>query len=310
MLPGLVDSVASRCAFQHRVHAAVGRATARLTANQVRGRYLFPPFLLLFDSPWWELSPPQPDWVPKDGGFVPAGTPSQGIEAFYEKEAQAECYVAQLLSIYATQRELYGDAAFDRAFRTDEIIIGRPEVYFASPVGSHAVWDRPYRWRALLIGPEDQNKDPGPVLAALGPRAFSGLTGIVKDQKGGDLSNENFTIVSVSPRGNEALRTRGFAGIATLATEALRAYQVSRAYLAHGRAVREAKERIEAIYADPLLADVMVYTHPYGVVPIGYLVRTKLKRKLAAMEVWLYTNGREDHLYRRYREAFRSGLLR
>ncbi len=300
LLPAAADGPASRLAWQHRVSEALVRATDKLTAATKAGRYKFPQ-LLFWNSPFFQFHPPRPEWTERERMFVVVGRPSAALEAIYRRGALAECYTGQWVLVYATMYELFGAEAFDAAFPAPEVVVGRPSDVRTTPIGQTMLGDRTYPYRALLIPPEQTRQDPGATLAALGPLALVGLTGIVRNQDETDGANQNLTIVSVSPRAAEALRTQGgFGQIARLGRQAAEAWN-ARGGGPFGGGNREAAALLERTLADPLLAEIRVYVHPFGVVPLAEMFRHELDDTEKPLYVLPYVHGREDLFYRRYR---------
>jgi hypothetical protein len=308
-LPSLADSVPTRLGWLRRLVPAVDAATRKLSAAAASGRYIFPQLLFL-DNPFWALAPPQPEWV-RDGDVWRASTSSaRAIEAFYERKGATECYAAQILAGFAIQYELFGAARFDRLFRPEEVALGQPAAYHRTAYGRHVAADARPAWWALLIGGEDQKRDSSVVLARYGPLAFTGLTGIVRDQTGGTDCNENFTIVSISPAAVEEIRASGgFRIVAQATVEARDHHLATRAMFGTAKTIREHKRAIDAIFERPIFRDLRLYIHPYGVVPLAQIARKKILTKDASVETSLYLHGREDAFFRLYREAFLRDAL-
>jgi hypothetical protein len=302
-LAALADAVPTRLAFQHRLAPAVKEATRRLSEASAADRYVFPQWLCI-NALLFSLSPPQPAWVEADGVWRPRDRPSSGIVAFYEQPAEAECYVGQWLAAYATQYELYGPERFDTVFDREEIVLGRPLMIKPTPIGRTTRNDLPLPWWALLLRPEDRREDPAVALARHGPMAFVGLTGIVRNQRERVYSNDNFMIVSVSPRANAILLEQGgLAYVRRRATEAREHHQRSLWWLAPDASGAEGRRCRDEVLADPVFEEIQVYVHPFGVVSLGFIVRRWISVR-SPTEVVLYLHGREDAFFRRYRDAF------
>ena len=300
-LPALSDSMPSLGAYNHRLAIAVKRATEKLTAASDVDRYVFPKVLVL-DSPWWQLHPPEPEWVEVEKLWHPQGSPARAIEAFYTRDATAECYVGQLVALWATQYELLGPQWFDEAYRTDEIWIGRPTLVENVPFSWHRDTPGYHRRRGLYILGARQNEDPGAVLGELGHIALAGRCGIIQNQDDGYFCNENFVIVSATPRAAAQLRLKGgFRYVAEQTQEALSLHKSTKNLLAPGDEIFRKEREVERILAQPVFAEIMVYIHPFGVVPLREIVEKKLKHKTAAIEISLYSSGRDYAFYLRYR---------
>jgi hypothetical protein len=61
--------------------------------------------------------------------------------------------------------------------------------------------------------------------------------------------------------------------------------------------------------ADPAFSEFIVYVHPFGNMSIVDIVHKKLKQGSTPISVSLYTHGREDAFFRRYRDAVRARCL-
>ncbi|MHC5011210.1 MAG: hypothetical protein ACYTG6_09700 [Planctomycetota bacterium] len=312
-LAAIADAPPSRCAFKQKIHVAARRAARKLTAITERGGYGFPRILFVND-PFFRLRPPQPPWKASENGrvFHPATSSAEAIEVIYERGGLAECYAGQLTAIWATQYELYGAEWFDEVFATEEVALGRPDDFHATALGQYARMDVEHRWRALLIVGEDQEKDPGLVLANYGPKAFSGLTGIVMDQNLEDSgANQNFMIVSVSPRAVEQMRANdGFAYLTELSRRAHA--QMERAGgMFTSRCVREACERkIDEIFTSPVFTEIWVYVHPFGILTMGELFRREMEQDGVPVFIIFYAHGLEEALYQKFRAAFKAKWAR
>ena len=302
-LAPLSESPASRGAWQLKVAPAVARATARLQANCDRGNYTFPQ-LLVIDSPFWGLEPPEPEWV-EDGIVWRARTsPGRAIEGFYDKVAVAECYAAQLVAVFAVQYEVHGPESFDQAFRPEEVQIGKPPAVQSSPFGSGLPRCDDNPRRALFLEAGD-TRDPFVVLALAGPKAFAGVPGILRDQDRQKYCNENFVLVSMSPAATALLaREGGLEHIRARTAEALGEFRAARSPFATAASIEASQARMREILASPVFTGMRMYIHPYGIVTLGEMVVKKLERMNAAIEVFPYLSAREEGFYRRYRLAF------
>ncbi len=67
--------------------------------------------------------------------------------------------------------------------------------------------------------------------------------------------------------------------------------------------------RLRQLLAEPLFTELMIYVHPFGNIPLADIVRKKLDKVDTPLELVIYTHGREDGLYQRYRKAFKQGWL-
>jgi hypothetical protein len=217
-----------------------------------------------------------------------------------------ECYAAQWVAIFATQYELYGPEWFDEVFAPEELVLGRPPEIREFPIGSRTKVEIQHPWRALVIPEAQRRYDPALVLAQYGPRAFTGVTGIVLNQDPETYSNENVMIVSASQAVLDQLRRGG--GLCVIAQRAKEAWQHYRRstgwFTAHGIKA-PAQAALERVFSEPVFSELIVYGHPYGVVPLRVIVEKKMAETRSPVYLQLYLNGVEDFLYQRYREAWK-----
>jgi hypothetical protein len=305
----IADGTSSRCAYQLRLAPAVREATRKLAEAEDRGDLSFPK-LLGITSPWWRFEPPMPEWASRENLWEANGSPAGAIEAVYSKPGLAECYSAQWIAVFAAQYELYGKEFFDAAFKPEEVAVGPPDDVLTKTTFGKVSKDMVAyaRW-ALLIGPEDAQVDATISLARHGPAAFVGLTGIVRDARGGERANQNFVVVSVSPRVSDSLvgcGTPTFYEASCAATEHL-GTRLGR--LASASVRRQQRDRLKAYLEQPLFSEFIVYVHPFGVVPLGEVVLSEMEKIEGPVHVMLYLHGREDAFFQRYRQAWRARWL-
>ncbi|MDJ0973797.1 MAG: hypothetical protein QNJ98_05010 [Planctomycetota bacterium] len=310
-LPSISNSVASRCAYKHRIALAVRRAVDRLVRLTEAQRYKFPKYLFgAVDSPWFRMRMPQPEWQLKDRVWVAKDSARAAMDTFYRRGATAECYGGQAIAVFSIQYELYGPEAFDKVFAGDDLAIGRPLDIKSTPLGKLTHWTARFPWRALMIPEKEQRRDSLLVLARHGRMAFVGLSGIVRNQKADVQSNENFIITSISKRAlDDAVKGGGLPHFSKQMTQVWEAAAPGRGLLALPSKKRAAAKRVDELLAQPIFTELMLYVHPYGDIPLADIVRKKLEKVDTPLEVVIYAHGREDGLYQRYREAFRKGWL-
>lgn len=303
-LPQLSSSMPSLAAWNHRLAIGTQRATEKLAAASEADRYIFPRVLVL-DSPWWQLDPPQPEWEKFGKIWHARESSARAIEAFYTKEAVAECYVAQLVALFASQYEVMGSRWFDEAYAPKDLTIGRPHLIEFTPFSWNSKRQGYHSRRALYILQTPEERDPGVVLGELGHIAFAGKCGIIQNQDDGYFCNENFVIVSATARAAEEMRAKGgFKYVGEQTVEALRLHKSSKNLLAPGDEVFRKEQAVERILAAPIFSEIVIYVHPFGVVPLGKIVGKKLKHKTAAIEINLYCCGRDYAFYERYRMSW------
>ncbi|MFM8980251.1 MAG: hypothetical protein ACKOSS_07300 [Planctomycetia bacterium] len=300
MLPLFTDGSATRLAWQHRVEEAGKVATDKLTALTKAKRWKFPPFLF-WNTPFFQFHPPPEAWAVEKGVYHASGSASQAIESIYLRGGLAECYTAQWIASYALQYELFGREAFDEVLPGTDMVVGKPEDLKPTALGQLMLSDRTYPYRALFLRPADLATDAGLFLARLGPKAFAGITGIVRAHDKGNDCNQNLTHVSMTPRACALLRERGGLPWVSEAGKQLHALIRSRA--------PEAKAQKAALLADPVLAEWLVYVHPFGTVSLGWMLDYEIGDEGKSAYVMLYLHAREDHFYQRYREAFERRWL-
>jgi hypothetical protein len=301
----IADGLPSRAAYKILLEPAVVAATKKLDAAERAGRYLFPEILGI-GIPIFTMNPPRPEWVRESRVCRARASPSAAIEAFYERGSVMECYAAQWIAIFATQYELYGPEWFDEAFESEELVLGRPPDIREFPIGSRTKVEIQHPWRALVIPEAQRRYDASLVLAQYGPRAFTGVTGIVLNQDPETYSNENVMIVSASPAVLEQLRRGGgLCVIAQRSKEAWVQYRRSTGWFTSHAIKAPAKAALESVLSEPVFSELMVYGHPYGVVPLRVIVEKKMAETRSPVYLQLYLNGVEDFLYQRYREAWK-----
>ena len=316
LLQALLDDPATICAYAFQLGAATQRAASALQGNAS----------FRFSGPqlgWIGFGLPGPraqGWQRTRSfgrGFVPSTGNSQALQAFYSGAVRAECGVGRQIAQLATQRELYGDAAFDTEFAADELSIG---TFLAL-----------HDTDSILLGAHagDFFADGKAVrTSAMGRQAFVGVPGFIEHvyDKGtlDDLSNqaENFVVVSVGEGAAQALAVHG--GLAwydqrnaELWTLAQRIPRVGRRYFERLlferdpdlRARLEPRyhdtlARMDQLLDDPFYQQFVIYVHPRGIRPIGYHVARLLDRNpRTPFSIDLAVHNLHTTLYRRWREA-------
>ncbi|CRX67410.1 unnamed protein product [Stenotrophomonas maltophilia] len=316
LLQQLLDDPATVCAYAFELGAATRRATSALQGN-----------------PTFRFSGPQLGWIgfglqgaPAQGwqrtrsfgrGFVPRAGNSHALQAFYSGAVRAECGVGRQVAQLATQRELYGDAAFDTGFAAEELSIG---TFLAL-----------HDTDSILLGAHagDLFADGKAVrTSAMGRQAFVGVPGFIEHvyDKGtlDDLSNqaENFVVVEVGEGAAQALALH--AGLAwydqrnaelwKLAQDIPRAGQryFERLLFERDPQLRArlapryhaALVRMDQLLDDPFYQQFVIYVHPRGIRPIGYhIVRLLDRNPRTPFSIDLAVHNLHTTLYRRWREA-------
>jgi hypothetical protein len=305
LLPGIADSIPTRLAWQHRVRIATEAVCTRLAAAADRGTYSFPR-LLGITSPVFVFEPPAGLWSRQGDLYTPVGSPSAAIVAFESKSCLAECLVAQMVATLAIQRELLGSEAFDEAYSAADATVGSAEQYMTTPIGHSLAHPGEGPWQALLLTETEAGSgDVGAQLARYGPMAFPGLTGILQDEKGTTLSNDNFVLVSVSEAACETLRTKGgYAYVTALTREWRQADAAERQPFQTAAKLKPFRERAAAIESDPVMTGIRLYIHPYGIETLGHAVGRPRHKNRTASEIYPYTCARDDEYFRRYRDTW------
>ncbi|OFU88252.1 MULTISPECIES: hypothetical protein [Stenotrophomonas] len=316
LLQQLLDDPATICAYAFQLGAATRRATSALQGN-----------------PTFRFSGPQLGWIgfglqgaPAQGwqrtrsfgrGFVPRAGNSHALEAFYSGAVRAECGVGRQVAQLATQRELYGDAAFDTGFAAEELSIG---TFLAL-----------HDTDSILLGAHagDFFADGKAVrTSAMGRQAFVGVPGFIEHvyDKGtlDDLSNqaENFVVVEVGEGAAQALALH--AGLAWYDQRNAELWKLAQDIPRIGQRYFErllferdpqlrarlapryhaALVRMVQLLDDPFYQQFVIYVHPRGIRPIGYhIVRLLDRNPRTPFSIDLAVHNLHTTLYRRWREA-------
>lgn len=316
LLQQLLDDPATVCAYAFELGAATQRAASALQ-----------------DNPTFRFSGPQLGWIgfglqgPRaqgwqrtrsfGRGFVPSASNSHALEAFYSGAVRAECGVGRQVAQLATQRELYGDAAFDTEFAADELSIG---TFLAL-----------HETDSILLGAHagDFFADGKAVrTSAMGRQAFVGVPGFIEHvyDKGtlDDLSNqaENFVVVEVGEGAAQALAEHG--GLAWYDQRNVELWKLAQGIPRIGqryferllferdpnlRARLEPRyhdtlARMDQLLDDPFYQQFVIYVHPRGIRPIGYHIARLLDRNpRTPFSIDLAVHNLHTTLYRRWREA-------
>lgn len=316
LLQQLLDDPATVCAYAFELGAATRRATSALQGN-----------------PTFRFSGPQLGWIgfglqgaPAQGwqrtrsfgrGFVPRAGNSHALQAFYSGAVRAECGVGRQVAQLATQRELYGDAAFDTGFAAEELSIG---TFLAL-----------HDTDSILLGAHagDLFADGKAVrTSAMERQAFVGVPGFIEHvyDKGtlDDLSNqaENFVVVEVGEGAAQALALH--AGLAWYDQRNAELWKLAQDIPRIGQRYFErllferdpqlrarlapryhaALVRMDQLLDDPFYQQFVIYVHPRGIRPIGYhIVRLLDRNPRTPFSIDLAVHNLHTTLYRRWREA-------
>ncbi|NMT35067.1 hypothetical protein HGQ62_10515 [Stenotrophomonas maltophilia] len=316
LLQQLLEDPATVCAYAFELGAATRRATSALQGNAT-----------------FRFSGPQLGWIgfglrgaPAQGwqrtrsfgrGFVPSAGNSHALQAFYSGAVRAECGVGRQVAQLATQRELYGDAAFDTEFAADELSIGTFLALHATDsilLGSHA-------GEFFADGKAVRT-------SAMGRQAFVGVPGFIEHVYDNgtldDLSNqaENFVVVTVGEGAAQALAQHG--GLAWYDQRNAELWKLAQDIPRIGQRYFErllferdpqlrarlapryhdTLARMDQLLDDPFYQQFVIYVHPRGIRPIGYHVARLLDRNpRTPFSIDLAVHNLHTTLYRRWREA-------
>lgn len=289
-LQTLVEDPATVCAYAFVLGEATRRAATRLQ-----------------DNPGYRFSALQLGWI----GFGPGGARAQGwegfrsfgrgyqphgsnsaaLQAFYDGRVRSECGVGRQVAQLATQRELYGDAAFDTAFTAGELSIGT----FLTLHDTDSILLGHHAGAFLADGKAVRTSQRG-------RQAFVGAPGFIEHVFDpvylDDINNqaENFVIVDVSDAAAHALREHGgFAhydrinariwalagrmpGPGLRRFERLLAERDPELRAALPAAQQPLLAELDALLDDPFYRQFVIYVHPRGIRPVGYHIARLLDR--------------------------------
>ncbi|OFS93692.1 hypothetical protein HMPREF3113_10035 [Stenotrophomonas sp. HMSC10F06] len=315
-LPTLFDDPGTVCAYAFKLGAATRRAT---TALQNNDGFRFSALQLGWigfgaggaQAKGWER------FRSFGRGYQPAEANSAALQTFYEGRVRAECGVGRQVAQLATQRELYGDAAFDREFSADELSIGT----FLTLHETDSILLGRHAGEFLADGKAKQT-------ALRGRQAFVGTPGFIEhvfERKYlDDINNqaENFVVVDVSDAAARALREHD--GFAYYDQINRRIWSLAQRMPGPGprRFERLLIERdpiwrrevpaeqqpllkeLDALLDDPFYQGFLIYVHPRGIRPIGYHIARLLDRNpRTPFAIELGLHNLHTTLYRRWIQA-------
>lgn len=314
-LRALLDAPATRCAYMFALGDATRRATAALAGN-----------------PGYRFSALQLGWIgfgPGGAraqgwqrfrsfgrGYRPAGSNAAALDAFYRGRVRSECGVGRQVAQLATQRELYGDRAFDAEFAPGELSIG--------------TFLTLHRTDSILLGAHagDLFADGHAVKTSrMGRQAFMGVPGFVfhvfDRSHLDDINNqaENFVVVDVDAAAAQALAAHG--GLAHYDAVNRQLWELAQDLRADGvrhfqrllvegdaglratldPARHERLSRMEALLDDPFYRGFSIYVHHKGVRPVGWhVVRLLDRNPRTPYAIELGLHNLHGTLYRRWIE--------
>jgi hypothetical protein len=315
-LPQLFDEPATVCAYAFKLGAATRRAT---TALQDNDGFRFSALQLGWigfgaggaQAKGWER------FRSFGRGYQPAEANSAALQTFYDGRVRAECGVGRQVAQLATQRELYGDDAFDREFSADELSIGT----FLTLHETDSILLGRHAGEFLADGKAKKT-------ALRGRQAFVGTPGFIEhvfERKYlDDINNqaENFVVVDVSDAAARALRRReGFAyydqinrRIWSLAQRmpgpGPRRFErllIERDPIWRREVPAEQQpllKELDTLLDDPFYQGFLIYVHPRGIRPIGYHIARLLDRNpRTPFAIELGLHNLHTTLYRRWIDA-------
>jgi hypothetical protein len=313
VLRNVLDGQGSQCSYAFKLGDAARRASTRLQENQ---GYRFNAIQLGWigfglrgaQAQGWER------FRSFGRGYRPVGGNARALEVFYSGHVRSDCGVGRQVAQIATQRELYGDAAFDGAFSASELSIGT----FLTLHDTDSILLGRHAGELFADGKAEKT-------AVLGRQAFMGAPGFIAhvfDQTYlDDINNqaENFIVVDVSAGAADALAVHG--GLAYYDAMNRRIWELARqmpqqSYRRFERLLYERDAGLRAnlppaqqalvaqmlaLLDDPFYRGFMVYVHPQGVRPIGYHVARLLDRNpRTPYSIDLTLHNLHTTLYRRW----------
>ncbi len=250
-------------------------------------------------------------------GYAPQARNSAAMDAFYSGRVRSECGVGRQVAQLATFRELFGDAAFDTAFSAGELSIGT----FLSL----------HDTRSILLGSnagELFGDGKAVRTSVLGRQAFMGAPGYIVHAFDAayldDINNqaENFVITDVSAAAAEALaRHAGFVHYDALNKKLWELAQqlpgsdrrrFERLLYERDATLRAALPvpqqavlaQMDAVLADPVYRELMLYVHRQGVRPLGYHIARLLDRNpRTPFVIELVLHNLHTTIYQRWLQA-------
>lgn len=315
-MTALLDDPATLCAYAFKLGQATRRATTQLQ-----------------DNPGYRFSALQLGWIGFGArgaqaqgwqrfrsfgrGYAPAARNSVALQHFYDGRVRSECGVGRQVAQLATQRELYGDAAFDAEFTPAELSIGT----FLTLHETDSILLGRHAGQFLADGKARKT-------AQLGRQAFVGAPGFIEHvfdrEYLDDINNqaENFVVVDVSDAAARALRAHeGFAHYDAINRQIWALAQrmpgpgprrferllVERDPVWRNGLPAEQKPllaELDALLDDPFYQGFVIYVHPRGIRPVGYHIARLLDRNPRtpfAFELGLH--NLHTTLYRRWIDA-------
>ncbi|MBO9767203.1 MULTISPECIES: hypothetical protein [Xanthomonas] len=292
-LTAVLDDAATHCAYAFELGAATRRAVTQLQNNP---RYRFSAVQLGWVGFGWRGAAAQ-GWSGFRSfgrGYQPRGSNAQALDAFYRGQVRSECGVGRQVAQLATQRELFGDAGFDKAFTPGELSIGT----FLTLHDTDSILLGAHAGEFFADGKAVKTSQ-------LGRQAFVGAPGFIAHVFDtsylDDIHNqaENFVVVDVSDAAAQALARHG--GFAYYDARNRQIWELAKHLRGPGKrrferllyerdaALRatldpqqqtqlQQLQQLQTLLDDPFYQGFLVYVHPKGTKPIGYHVARLLDR--------------------------------
>jgi hypothetical protein len=305
----VIASPASVCAYRFRVGSAARLAARKLQLN--RGFYFYSdgwPYVAISNvARWWGSC--------LNRGYYscifPRRSNSDAMEDFVSGQIGTECALGLQAAEYATLREIFGDAGFNRSFQTQEIVIAPWTVLHGT--GS-ATWGR-------LTNVDTEVDRNGAVTASLGSQAFLGFSGYIGNVFGEAYLDhpidrgENFLTTFVSLSAGAELAARG--GFTQYNAWNRRLYELGRMLppsierlaltnqdpdlLPITANQRQAFAEMQAILRNPVYTGYQVFVHPLGTLTLGqHIVRLLERNPRTPYTFELYPSRMGRGIYARY----------
>lgn len=308
-LSTVLSTQASVCAYKFKVGFAALRASNKLRRNE--NFYFFsggfPYIEFTRGDKWWGGC--------MNGGaqscYYPRVSNSEAMQEFATGRIGTECALGLQAAEYSTLRVLYGDSAFNRKFRSDEITLAPWTVLNHS---ASATWGN--------MTSVDTITDTAAVeTAKLGAGGFIGVSGYIGNVYGeAYLDNpvdrgENYLTVSVSLTAAAELKARGgFAAYNVMNTrlfelgkslnpglERLTLTTVDADTIQMSAYQRLVFKEMQQILKNPVYSAYFVYVHPLGILSLGeHIVRLLERNPRTPYAFTLYPSKMNRGQYVRY----------
>lgn len=307
LLADVIDSEASRCLYRIKLSVANISAAYKMAQNQqihftpsrMPGNNNAPANALVDTTA-------KLDWDVESAMFAmhAISTPSKAMNALLDPKYHhaLDCYAGTATEALMAQKELYGDADFDKAFKNRDIIVGGAWVIMAgdenyeNPLTAESVAFPPNYDDVKRLGFEDRN---GVKSTQLGGHSLLGRRGVVGSVLGEEFLdnkadvNENLVFVSMKTNAEKELKRIRDPYQFTLQVGASYWIENLKRELRGWVASQEKKEQLKKAlvqfylkYPDarfwntaslakeldtnPIFNDIQVYVHPLGIQTLNW----------------------------------------